>query len=170
MKVVQKKVCLLGEFSVGKTSLVRQFVEGQFDDKYLSTIGVKISRKSIEREYGQFNMLLWDLAGGDKYVGNTANYLKGASGAIVVCDLTRQETLIGLHEYANQIRKVNPEVQIVLVGNKVDLVDERVILDADLAEVAFSLDASYFCTSAKTGEQVGLMFTALASLIEGEAK
>ena len=93
MKIVQKKICMLGSFSVGKTSLVRQFVEGQFTDKYLSTIGVKVSRKTVERPQSQLKFLIWDLAGGDDFTQVGNNYLRGAKGALIVCDLTRAETL-----------------------------------------------------------------------------
>ena len=68
MHTVQKKVCLLGDFAVGKTSLIRRFVEGRFDDRYLSTIGVKISRKTVTRADHLLNLLIWDLAGGDEEV------------------------------------------------------------------------------------------------------
>jgi small GTP-binding protein len=169
MKTVQKKICLLGEFAVGKTSLVRQFVEGQFNDRYLSTIGVKISRKVVEREYGHLNFLLWDLAGGDNYVKQAASYLKGASGALIVCDLTRAETLAGLFRYSEQLYAVNKDAKIIIAGNKIDLVEERMIEDSDLQDVASKLNAHYFCTSAKTGEQVEEAFTKMAELLEEDA-
>ena len=167
MRVVQKKVCLLGEFAVGKTSLVRQFVEGQFDDRYLSTIGVKISRKVVEREDSRLNFLLWDLAGGDNYVKQAANYLRGTSGAIIVCDLTREETLDGLVRYSKQMRQVNANAKIVAIGNKIDLVEKRVISDVDFADVVAQLNVPYFYTSAKTGEQVDNVFETLADLLLG---
>ncbi len=99
MNEIQKKVCLLGDFAVGKTSLVRRFVEGRFDDKYLSTIGVKISRKTLARPYGALHLIVWDLAGGEEF-GAESSYLRGAAGALIVGDLTRRETLESFERYA----------------------------------------------------------------------
>jgi len=118
MRTIQKKVCLLGDFAVGKTSLVRQFIEGQFDDKYLSTIGVKISRKPMLRADHMLNLLIWDLAGGDDYSKMGSHYLRGAVGALIVCDLTRPDTLEALTTYTQQLRDINSETQIVFLGNK----------------------------------------------------
>jgi len=167
MKVVQKKVCLLGDFAVGKTSLVRRFVEGRFDDKYLSTIGVKVSRKSLEREAHQLNFLIWDLVGGNEFTRAEAGYLLGAAGALVVCDLTRPDTLEAMKRYTNQIRTVSPAVSLVFLGNKIDLGEERAIPDDVLTAVSTELNAPFLCTSAKTGENVEAAFSLLAVFIEG---
>ena len=100
MSEITQKICLLGDFSVGKTSLIRRFVENKFSDEYLSTIGVKISRKSvdvkIETKEHRVNLLVWDLEGKTKFKAITPSYLKGASGAIVVGDLTRSDTIYHL--------------------------------------------------------------------------
>jgi small GTP-binding protein len=163
LATVQKKICLLGEFAVGKTSLVRQFVEGRFDDRYLSTIGVKISRKQLNRSSGKMNLLLWDLAGSDEFNGQIrANYLRGASGALIVCDLTRAETLSGFHRYVEQIQKIGLSIPLVFVGNKVDLIDKRAISDEDMQITAQQFGANYFVSSAKTGENVEEIFEHLA--------
>jgi len=88
--LIQKKVCLLGDFSVGKTSLSERFVYDRFSGRYLSTIGVKISRKPINISKDiMLNMLIWDLAGSEEFSGVQSSYLQGAQGAILVCDLTR---------------------------------------------------------------------------------
>lgn len=147
---------------------MRRFVEGRFDDRYFSTIGVKISRKIIFRPYGQLNLLLWDMTGGDE-IGSQArsSYLRGASGALVVCDLTRRETLTIFERYAQQMRTLNPQTSLVLIGNKVDLVADRAISDADLQAVCTMLGSDrFFLSSAKTGAQVEEAFLYLAGLIE----
>jgi GTPase SAR1 family protein len=147
---------------------MRRYVEGRFDDKYLSTIGVKISRKTIPRPYGQLNILLWDMTGGDE-IGTQAraSYLRGAAGALVVCDLTRRETLTVFERYAQQMRLLNPQTTLVLVGNKVDLVAERAISDTDLRTISAALGSNtFFLTSAKTGTQVEDAFLYLAEKIE----
>ena len=166
MKIVQKKVCMLGSFAVGKTSLVKRFVEGRFDDRYLSTIGVKISRKTIEHDAQKTNMIVWDLAGGDEYIRTNTSYLRGAAGAIIVCDLTRAQTLSTAREYAQQIRSLNAQAGIVFLGNKCDLVNEREISDLDLQAIVDAFDGSaYHLTSAKTGESVESSFEQLAGMI-----
>lgn len=169
--IVQKKICLLGDFGVGKTSLVRRFVEGRFDDRYLTTIGVKISRKVVERPYGAMSMLIWDLAGSTGFDSFTnPSYMQGTAGALIVCDITRRDTLTILAEYARQARIMNPKIRLIFVCNKVDLADERVITDFDLTSVSSTFgDGTYFLTSAKTGERVEEMFLTLAQKIDGEA-
>lgn len=165
MRTIQKKVCLLGDFAVGKTSLVRRFVEGRFDDKYLSTIGVKISRKPLMREDHVLNLLIWDLAGGDDYArGN--HYLRGAVGALIVCDLTRPDTLDALAGYASQLQNNNPQAGIVFIGNKVDLEADRRIRDQQLQTIAEMHQVPYLLTSAKTGAFVEEAFDLLAGQIK----
>lgn len=162
MGVIQKKVCLLGDIAVGKTSLIRRFVEGRFDDRYLSTIGVKISRKSLPHGDNTLNLLIWDLAGGDDFsqVGNS--YLRGAAGAIIVCDLTRRETLNAFDYYVKQLQQINGKTALVFVGNKCDLVAERVIPEPELETIGKNFNCPTLLTSAKTGEQVEKAFALLA--------
>ena len=157
---------MLGDFAVGKTSLVRRFVEGRFDDKYLSTIGVKISRRNIEHNNDSVSLIVWDLAGGDEFIRSNSGYLRGAAGALIVCDLTRPQTLRAAEQYAYQIRRLNPQAGIVLVGNKCDLTEERLITDNDLANMGGSHNRfDYFVSSAKTGINVAEAFIRLAELI-----
>lgn len=166
MKVVQKKICLVGDFAVGKTSLVRRFVEGRYDEKYLSTIGVMVSRKTIEREDNTLNLLIWDLVGGDELSHREAGYLVGAAGAIIVCDLTRSDTLVPLQRYARQLRAINPHAILCFVGNKADLSEQHEITPEELAEISHKFDSAYFITSAKTGQSVATAFTYLADELE----
>jgi len=166
MHTVQKKVCLLGDFAVGKTSLIRRFVEGRFDDRYLSTIGVKISRKTVTRDDHLLNLLIWDLAGGDDFSKASTSYLRGAAGALLVCDLTRAATLTTLTDYAQQLKALDETAVLVLVGNKADLLDERQISDETLAAAAEAFAAPYLLTSALTGHHVETAFHHLAEAIE----
>ncbi len=157
---------MLGDFAVGKTSLVRRFVEGRFDDKYLSTIGVKISRKAITYPDHTLNILLWDLAGGDDFSNPQSSYLTGLAGAIIVCDLTREETLAAFERYSRQVQTHNGQAKLIFVANKVDLVAERAISEEALAQTCRALDGAYLLTSAKTGEQVEEAFRLLADQLE----
>jgi small GTP-binding protein len=162
MTVIQKKVCLLGDFAVGKTSLVRRYVEGKFDDKYMSTIGVKISRRTIVRDDITLNLLIWDLAGGEDFDQMTSRYLLGAAGALIVCDLTRQKTIKTMTDYAKQLQEQQPEAALVLAANKADLVAERVIDDETMTAVGRQLEAPFLLTSAKDGQNVEEAFELLA--------
>ena len=98
MVTLSKKVCLLGDFAVGKTSLVRRFVYDLFDDKYISTIGVKVSRKTVslarDDDIVDLTMMLWDLAGSEEFSRMRASYLRGAACALMVYDISRPETLL----------------------------------------------------------------------------
>lgn len=164
-RLVQRKVCLLGDFAVGKTSLVRRFVEGRFDDRYFSTIGVKISRKTVIYGERPYNLLIWDLADGETYrAGNT--YLRGAAGALVVCDLTRQQSLRSLVDYMTRVRQANPGIAAMMVANKSDLAAQQVINPAELQALSVELTAPYVMTSAKTGAGVEYAFVSLVRLIE----
>src|SRR5512137_2984989 len=112
MVSLSAKICLLGDYAVGKTSLVRRFVYNLFEDKYLSTIGVKVSRKVVAVPRGdevvELVVMLWDLAGSEEFDSVRASYLRGASGALLVCDITQRSTLASLPDYAAQIRRLNP--------------------------------------------------------------
>jgi small GTP-binding protein len=165
MTTIQRKICLLGDFAVGKTSLVRRYVEGRYDDRYLSTIGVKISRRVLARGYGDLNLLVWDLAGSQEFSSQAA-YLRGAAGALIVCDLTRFETLASLERYAGQVRGVNGNVPLVFVANKSDLPAERAIADPDLQNACAALGGPLLLTSARTGENVEAAFVQLADFLD----
>jgi small GTP-binding protein len=162
MKVIQAKICTVGDFSVGKTSLVRRYVEGIFDDKYLSSIGVWITRKRVELSDNAINMIVWDLASGEDFQSDRSSYLRGAAGAIVVCDLSRSETLIAAEKYYRQLEMASPNVDVVLLGNKADLVDAREVSDESLHALAAELNCSLFLTSAKMNSNVNEVFQHLA--------
>ena len=161
MKIIQKKVCMLGDFAVGKTSLVRRFVEGIFEDKYLTTVGVKISQKTITKDDKQLKMILWDLSGGSEFEGVVSSYMRGSAGGLVVCDLTRKDTLTRLEQYCDAIRKPNPDVKLLMVANKMDLKAERQIDEKELESIKSKLGLDYCLTSAKSGENVEVLFERL---------
>lgn len=166
-----KKVCMLGDFSVGKTSLVRRFIEGIFSDKYLSTIGVKVDRKVVAVPYqgasAELTMIVWDLAGSEKFTQARANYLRGAAGAILVCDLTRAATLESIPGYINDLRQLSPTAKLVLAANKYDLIEERQIAFPQVEAVANRFKLPFFLTSAKTDTAVELMFQHLGQKLVG---
>jgi small GTP-binding protein len=166
---ISKKICLLGDFAVGKTSLVRRFVQDLFDDKYISTIGVKVSRKEVTISQGgavvELVMMLWDLGGSEEFDRMQVSYMRGSSGAVLVCDLTRPETIDRLRAYADDLSKTNPGAGFVLAANKCDLVDQQELTPAQVEAAAVELDAPWYFTSAKTGDAVEEMFHRLGCLI-----
>ncbi len=159
------KICLLGEFSVGKTSLIRRFVEGVFDDRYLSTLGVKISRHTMQLAQTEMQLLIWDTAGGEAFEQVVQNYYRGAAGALLVCDLTRPETLAALRDYAGAFHRASPTTPLVIAANKADLTTERRLADDDIAAMATELAANWLFTSARTGEGVSEAFQRLGQQI-----
>lgn len=169
MVSVSKKVCLLGDFAVGKTSLVRRFVHNLFDDRYLSTIGVKVSRKVFVLPRGsdivELTLMLWDLAGSEEFDDVRTSYLRGASGAILVCDMTRQATLDNLRGYAASLRAANAEARLVVAANKHDLVDQHQVREQQVADLAATLGAPWYLTSARTGTSIEDAFRHLSRLI-----
>jgi small GTP-binding protein len=172
MVSLSAKICLLGDYAVGKTSLVRRFVYNMFEDKYLSTIGVKVSRKVVAVPRGddvvELVLMLWDLAGSEEFDSVRASYLRGAAGALVVADVTHPATLAAIPGYVAQVRGLNPSAAIVLAANKQDLVEQRAVSEEEVAQAAAGLRASYFPTSAKTGAGVEEAFRLLGRLAVGE--
>jgi small GTP-binding protein len=159
--MIQKKICMLGGFAVGKTSLVARFVSSIFSDKYLTTIGVKIDRKPIVLEQSTVNMVIWDVAGEDEFQTVQRSYLRGSSGYLLVADGTRASSF----ETALQLQKKAEEtvgaVPFILALNKVDLAAEWQIdprAYTRLAELGWTITR----TSAKTGDGVEETFQALA--------
>ncbi len=99
--MIQQKICLLGSFSVGKTSLIRRYVDSLFSDKYLTTVGVKIDKKHLQVGDKQYSLMLWDIAGEDNFTSIRTAYLRGMAGYIIVVDPTRPhsyETALSIHE------------------------------------------------------------------------
>jgi small GTP-binding protein len=169
LAAISKKICLLGDFAVGKTSLVRRFVYSLFDDKYISTIGVKVSRKTVviprDDDVVELTMMLWDLAGSEEFSQARASYLRGAAGAALVCDLTRPDTLASLQVYADDLLGLNPHARLVLAANKSDLAAQQRLTPEQIEDVAAVLSAPYCLTSAKTGDEVEPLFRLLGKLL-----
>jgi small GTP-binding protein len=159
--VIQKKICMVGASAVGKTSLVARFVKGIFSDKYLTTVGVKIDKKTVEVSGQQVNLLLWDLAGEDEYIQLRLSYLHGSSGYFLVVDGTRRATLETAFDLRAKVEGEIGAVPFILLLNKTDLAEEWDLDDkamAKLSEAGWSL----INTSAKTGLGVEEAFLALA--------
>ena len=164
---VYQKICVLGDVYVGKTSLIRRFVQHQFDDTYTSTIGAQICRSAPVPAVcadPTVVLLIWDVAGGDTEQAHYQSYLGGASGALIVCDVNRSSTVDVVPAYMQAFQRVNPRQPMVLVGNKYDLAQQAHSV-AHLDSIAAQLQTHWYRSSAKTGEQVVQAFHALANQI-----
>ncbi len=164
--MMQKKVCLLGAFAVGKTSLVRRFVEGIFSDSYLTTVGVKVDKKILRVGEQDLTMILWDLAGSDGFQDFRKSYLGGASGLLFVIDGTRRETLARAMAIQGEAKQVLGPVHFVVILNKSDLADEWEIGPQEENELVSS-GWKVIRTSAKTGDGVEQAFLELARAMLG---
>lgn len=165
MAVITKKICMLGDFGVGKTSLIRRFVEQSFTDQYLSTVGVKLSRKSLKfsDRSEEAKLLIWDIEGQTKFKAIAASYLQGAAGVVIVGDVTRSETIQHFQDHLNLFYTANPNGKAILVLNKTDLIEPAIgqKLEVFLREAIANVSEIYQ-TSAKTGTNVDTMFERLA--------
>ncbi len=173
--LMKVKVCFIGDAGVGKTSLIKRFVLDVFDDRYIATIGTKVTKKivDVKTDDGQAKvmMLVWDIMGqkGFRELLREA-YFFGAHGAIAVCDLTNKETLEELRYWIKALTDVAGDVPIVFAGNKSDLETEKVVKEEDLQELATKYKSKAFTTSAKTGQNVENAFKALATSISERMK
>ncbi len=159
--MISKKMCMLGSFSVGKTSLVQQYTYSVFSDRYLSTVGVKISKKVVDIDNQKLNLILWDIEGQDDYSSITSVYLRGCMGALLVVDGTRRETLdIALSLRQTMLDLLGPIPHLLLI-NKADIADTWEISDQDLLPLA-EQGITVLKTSAKLNLNVNEAFTLLS--------
>jgi len=159
--MILKKVCMLGSFSVGKTSLVRRFVESLFSDAYLTTVGVKIDKKVLQVDGQDLSLVLWDIYGEDEYQKLRMSYMRGAAGLLFVADGTRRDTLDKALAIKAEAEKALGPVPSILVLNKVDL-SEQWEIEPEREKALTAQGLRIFHTSAKTGQAVEDVFTALA--------
>ena len=158
------KLILGGEGGVGKTSMVHRFVENSFLTDYKSTIGTSIMKKECEFEGldSKVRFVMWDLAGQAQFKRVRQSYLSKAEAGILVYDVTRKETLDSVENWHKEIIGVSPTISLILVGNKIDLTEDRVVSTEEGEEFAQKLNLSYIETSAKTGENINYAFKMLA--------
>jgi len=162
--MIKKKVLMLGSFAVGKTSLVQQFVNSIFSEKYQTTIGVKIDQKTVNIDGQDINLLLWDIHGNDDYQKVKPAYLMGASGCFVVIDGTRRASLDVANELIETVISTVPKAVIVVLINKLDLKDDWDI-NADDINKFKSRDFIVIETSAKTNYSVDEAFETITKLM-----
>jgi len=157
MAEVSKKIIILGQYGVGKSSLIRQFVHRKFSDKYLTTIGVHVQKKVVKIGSTQLSMIIWDLEGDTSLSKVRPSYLFGANGIIYVFDLSRPYTYTSIESEIGIVKEKFPDEPLKIVGNKVDLMNEN-----DITTITEDLPVTCdFLTSAKTSEYVNDLFIEL---------
>jgi small GTP-binding protein len=164
--MVSRKICLIGAFGVGKSSLVRRFVESLFDETYQTTIGVKIDKKVVTAGERQVTLVIWDMAGADDREQVRMSHLAGAAGCILVVDRTRASTLECAVRLKRAVAEAAGDLPCVVALNKADLCDEWVLEPGKVDE---ALGAAAILTSAKTGDSVERLFQTLVLLMFGHA-
>jgi len=160
--MLQKKICMLGSFSVGKTSLVRRFVESIFSEAYQTSIGVKVDKKVVRANDEDVTLVLWDIHGEDVYQKIRMSYLRGMSGYLLVIDGTRRQTLDDALALNERVIQEAGKVPAILVFNKSDLADKWEIDSTRESELT-AAGWNIVRTSAKTGDSVEDVFSKLAA-------
>ena len=161
------KLILGGDGAVGKTSLVHRFVENTFAKDYKSTIGTSIMKKECNfKELGSaVRFVIWDLAGQSQFQRVRKSYLANAEAGILVYDVTNRKSFENIKNWHNEIKKVSTNISLILVGNKIDLEENREVESQEGNILADNLGLSYIETSAKTGENINDAFKMLALLM-----
>ena len=164
--MLQKKICMLGSFAVGKTSLVRRLVESIYSDVYQTTVGVKIDKKIVQVGEKEASLVLWDIYGEDDFQKMRWTYLRGASGYLLVADGTRKATLEKAFQLEQKVREGAGAIPFVFVINKSDLIRDWE-LDSAIESQMAAQGWSVLRSSAKTGEGVEESFSLLTQKMLG---
>tara|TARA_R110002072_G_scaffold22615_1_gene79228 strand:+ start:41883 stop:42368 length:486 start_codon:yes stop_codon:yes gene_type:complete len=155
---LSKKIVLLGHFGVGKTSLVRRFVDSAFSEDYIVTMGVQVKKKEVEVGGQKIKLIIWDIEGNTSISKARKSYLIGSQGFIYVYDVTRPETFENLSSEKQYLNEIFPGVPVCSVGNKSDLIDS----DQKENFIRNKIFENSIFTSAKTGENVERIFLEIA--------
>ena len=164
------RIVLLGEATVGKTSLLRRYTENVFDEEYKQTIGTTFATKDVDTGDSEGNirkvrLSIWDMGGQSTYRELRRQYMKGASAAIIVYDVTKPETFMAMNNWFESFREVSPEAPVVISANKIDLADERMVPQEPGLMLRDWFQAEYYETSAKDGTAVTDIFTKCAEIV-----
>jgi small GTP-binding protein len=165
--MLQKKICMVGAFATGKTSLIARFVYSIFSETYQTTVGVKIDKKTVNFKGQELNLILWDLYGEDEFQKIRMSYLRGSSGYLLVMDGTRRHTLEKAFNLQTRVEETIGQVPFILVINKSDLSDEWEIETNEIEQLV-QKGWNVIQTSAKTGRGVEEVFQVIAQkILEG---
>ena len=167
VKHIIKKMCMMGEAAVGKTSLIRRFVLDKFDDRYISTLGTKTTAKELHLTIGEgviiLKLQIWDILGLRCFGKLQRNAFRGANGAFFVLDTTRPGTLYSFENWLSSLYKVTGEIPVIVLANKNDL--KAKVRNNEIEKIAMDYGFLHYFTSAKTGKNVIEAFETLGKLM-----
>ena len=160
------KLLIVGDSSVGKTNFINRFTENKFDNNYMTTTGIDIKTANLQIKNKNIRIQIWDTAGQEKYRAITKNLFLKVMGAIIVFDVTNEKSFINLKAWIQMIKEdCGPHMQLIIVGNKCDLVEQRKINEEEIMAYAKEQKIEYIETSCKTGENVKKAVTVLCEKI-----
>lgn len=166
MALRELKVCLLGDTGVGKSSIVWRFVEDSFDPNINPTIGASFMTKTVQYQNELHKFLIWDTAGQERFRALAPMYYRGSAAAIIVYDITKEETFSTLKNWVKELRQHGPpNIVVAIAGNKCDLNDVREVLEKDSKDYAESINAVFVETSAKNAININELFLEISRRI-----
>ncbi len=163
------KICLLGYYGVGKTSLVYRWIENRFSKDFKSTLGVNLLKKKLTIDGNSISAQIWDLGGQDSYQNLRKLYIEGAQGALAVFDVTNRTSFSVLGDWISSFKNLRPDAPILLIGNKIDL-EDLAVKEEEAKAFAAQKGMDIMFTSAKTGHQVEDAFQELIQKILKQLK
>ncbi|XP_025030064.1 ras-related protein Rab-22A isoform X1 [Python bivittatus] len=166
MALRELKVCLLGDTGVGKSSIVWRFVEDSFDPNINPTIGASFMTKTVQYQNELHKFLIWDTAGQERFRALAPMYYRGSAAAIIVYDITKEETFSTLKNWVKELRQHGPpNIVVAIAGNKCDLNDVREVIEKDAKDYADSIHAIFVETSAKNAININELFIEISRRI-----
>ena len=165
MSEICLKILIIGDTFVGKTSLLLKYCDGECPEAHMATIGVEFKDKKIKLNDREIKLQIWDTSGQERFRSITQNFYRNADGIIFVFDVTKTETFNHIKDWLLDAQVEDSDIKRILVGNKTDLAENRVIDKAKMESFAETKKMKLFETSAKNGSNVDLIFTEIASLI-----
>ena len=159
------KLLLLGDSSVGKTSILLKYISNKFDESSISTVGVDYMDKIIDYNKFKIKLQIWDTSGEEKFRTITKNFYRNADGLLVVFDLTKKESYDHIRSWINEAKENNDKLKTILIGNKLDLKDERIVTIDVAKQFAEKNNLKYIETSAKDGTNINESFQAIIDLL-----
>ena len=165
MSEINLKILLIGDSSVGKTSILLRYVDDEFNDSYISTIGIEYKIKTINVNNKKITMRIWDTSGQERYRSITQNFYRNANGILFVFDVTKKESFNNIKLWLTDSQNCEANISKILIGNKIDLEEEREVSNETIENFASKKEMKFFETSAKEGTNIDLIFRELAELI-----
>ena len=164
MSTIKLKISLIGNSSVGKTSLCHKYVNNTFKDTYMSTVGADYFEKTININNKEILLRIQDTSGQERFRSISPNFYRNVDGIIFVFDVTNKKSFKDVDNWLKDVNAINPQSKRILVGNKIDLLNSRIIYKENMENEIYK-NMNYYETSAKSGENVQEIFTEIVRLI-----